>query len=61
MTHTQSPLGNQSERNTSCVDSLISDKPNSKAEEMRRCRCTCTCLCKRCEKRRGREVIQNKR
>ena len=24
----KAPLGNQSERNTSCVDSLISDKPN---------------------------------
>ena len=32
MTHTQSPPGNQSERNTSCVDSLISDKPDSQAE-----------------------------
>ena len=32
MTHTQSPPpGNQSERNTSCVDSLISDKPDSKS------------------------------
>ena len=31
MAHTQSPPGNQSERNTSCVDFLISDKPNSKA------------------------------
>ena len=31
MTHTQTPLGSQSERDTSCVDSLISDKPNSKA------------------------------
>ena len=31
MTHTQSPPGKQSERNTSCVDFLISDKPNSKA------------------------------
>ena len=31
MTHTQSPPGNQSERNTSCVDSLISDQPDSKA------------------------------
>ena len=29
MTHTQNPLGNQSERNTSCLDSLISDIPNS--------------------------------
>ena len=26
----KAPLGNQSERNTSCVDSLISDKPNLK-------------------------------
>ena len=32
MTHTQNPLGNQSEGNTSCVDSLISDKPNSNTE-----------------------------
>ena len=31
MTHTQNPPGNQSERNTSCVDSLISDRPDSKA------------------------------
>ena len=31
MTHTQNPPGNQSERDTPCVDSLISDKPNSKA------------------------------
>ena len=30
MTHTLGPPGNQSERNTSCVDSLISDKPYSK-------------------------------
>ena len=30
MTHKQTPPGNKSERNTSCVDSLISDKPNSK-------------------------------
>ena len=35
MTHTQNPPGNQSERNTSCVDSLISDKPNSKKKEER--------------------------
>ena len=27
----KAPMGNQSERNTSCVDSLINDKPNSKA------------------------------
>ena len=32
MIRTQNPLGNQSERNTSCVDSLISDKPNSKVQ-----------------------------
>ena len=31
MTHTQNPMGNQSERDTSCVDSLISDKSDSKA------------------------------
>ena len=31
MTHTQTPLGNQSERDTSCLDSHISDKPDLKA------------------------------
>ena len=35
MIHTQNPPVNQSERNTPCVDSLISDKPNSKKKEER--------------------------
>ena len=35
MTHTQSPLDNQPERNTLCVDSLISDKPNENKRRRR--------------------------
>ena len=31
MTHTQPPLGNQSESDTSCLDPHISDKQDSKA------------------------------
>ena len=31
MTHTQTPLGNQSESNTSCLDSHKGDKQDSKA------------------------------
>ena len=44
MTHTQSPPGNQSERNTSCVDSLISNKPDSK-KERERDRYMYICMC----------------
>ena len=35
MTHTQTPLGNQSESNTSCLDSNKGDKQDSKALSVR--------------------------